>query len=149
VAPLQRRGVAIFSPAEDGAGLIAECHEIFDTATPGDRAKQIVADLISGPTHAGALRAIPSTTRLRQAYVLGSVIYLDFSAELAEEIGGGSENELLAVYAIVNSVAINVTEIDRVAILIGGRPVETLNGHVDLRRPLKPDLSLVRGSNVV
>ena len=34
-----------------------------------------------------------------------------------------------------------------VAILIGGQPVETLNGHLDLTRPLPPRRDLVRGQS--
>ena len=119
-------------------------------ATPGDRAKQIIADLISGPDNDGSLRALPPATRLRQVFVMDNgVAYLDFSAELREEMGGGSMEEILAVYAIVDSVVINIVEVDRVGILVNGRPVATLNGHLDLRRPLAPDYSLILGSMIV
>ena len=95
------------------------------------------------------MRALPPATRLRQAYVLDSgVAYLDFSADL-EGIGGGSMEEILAVYAIVNSVVVNIPEVDRVGILVNGRPVATLNGHLDLRRPLPADYSLIIGSIIV
>ncbi len=35
------------------------------------------------------------------------------------------------------------TTVQRVQILIDGREIDTLAGHVDLRRPLTADLSLV------
>jgi spore germination protein GerM len=96
------------------------------------------------------MRALPPTTRLRQVFVLeDGTAYLDFSPELRQGIGGGSEEEILAVYSIVNSVAINIPEIRRVGILINGRPVPTLNGHLDLRRPLRPDFKLILGSTIV
>jgi hypothetical protein len=53
------------------------------------------------------------------------------------------------VYAIVDSVAFGVREVHRVAILVNGRPLETMNGHLDLRRPLKPNPRLILGSIVV
>jgi spore germination protein GerM len=145
--PLRTTTVEIYFPSTNGDGLIGEFREIFNTATPGDRAKQIVSDLISGPTSNQALRAISPGTRLRQAYVLeNGVAYLDFSQELADGLGGGSMNELLTVYAIVDSVALGVQEIKRVAILINGRPIETMNGHLDLRGPLKPNARFILGS---
>jgi spore germination protein GerM len=147
--PLQRLQVVIYFPAVETDGLIGEPHEIFRTAAPGDRAKQIIADLISGPTGEGLLRALPPGTHVRQVFVLeDGTAYLDFSADLRQGIRGGSTEELLAVYAIVNSVALNVPEIRRLGILIDGRPVETLNGHVDLRRPLPPDPSWVVSGTV-
>jgi len=147
--PLPRDEVEVFYPSAAGDGLAGERHEIFSTATPGDRVKQIVADLIGGPANPGHARALPAGTRLRQAWVLEdeSVAFLDFSSELAEGVGGGSTNELLTVYSIVNSVVANVDEVERVAILINGRTVESLNGHLDLRRPLAADWSLVVGGS--
>lgn len=149
-APLPRRNVEIYFPSKADNGLIGEFHEIFNTVTPGDRAKQIIADLISGPDNDDSLRALPPATRLRQVFVMDNgVAWLDFTADLREEMGGGSMEEILAVYAIVDSVVINIVEIDRVGILINGRPVATLNGHLDLRRPLAPDYSLILGSMIV
>jgi spore germination protein GerM len=144
--PLQRIVVEIYFPSAEALGLVGEEREIFQTPAPGDRAKQVIADLLSGPANGLALRALPQGTQLRQVYVLADgTAWVDFSADLREGVGGGSAEELITVYSIVNSVALNVTEIQRVGILIEGRPVETLNGHVDLRRPLAPDLSLILG----
>jgi len=148
--PLRTATVEIYFPSALSDGLVGEFREIFDTATPGDRAKQIIADLISGPTSDDCLRAVSPSTRLRQAYVLGDgTAYLDFSSALTEGVGGGSMTELLTVYAIVDSVAFGVREVQRVAILVNGRPLETMNGHLDLRRPLKPNPRLILGSIVV
>ena len=150
VAPLKRFTVEVYFPSMVGDGLVGEYREIFQTVTPGDRAKQIVADLISGPSTSEATRALPRGTRLRQVYVMpNGVAYLDFSADLAEGIGGGSMEELLTVYSIIDSVVLNVQEIKRVWILIDGQPVESLNGHIDLRRPLRPDPSLILAPVVV
>ena len=64
--------------------------------------------------------------------------YADFSAELRGALTGGTDNELHAVYAIVNSLALNIPEISRVTILIEGEPAQALGGHLDLRRPISP-----------
>jgi spore germination protein GerM len=136
--------VLIYFPATEGDGLSGEPREIFLTKAPGDRAKQVLAELIAGPTQPTSLRALPHGTLLRQVYVLDDgTAWVDFSRDLRVGLGGGSAGELFAVYAIVNSVALNIPEIHRVGILIDGEPVETLNGHVDLRRPLPPDTSVI------
>ena len=146
VTPIRTLIVEVYFPSAEEYGLVAEAREIFATSAPGDRAKQIVADLISGPATELALRGLPRNTQLRQIYVLDNgVAYLDFSAELRDGLGGGSNEELLAVYSIVDSVVLNVPEIRRVGILINSKPVETLNGHMSLRKPLRPDISLIVG----
>lgn len=145
-APLPTQSVVIYFPGVEWNGLVGEEREIFDTGAPGDRAKQILIDLIAGPQGQRASPAVPPGTLLRQVYVLSSgIAYIDFSTDLQLAIGGGSSEELLTIYAIVDSVALNIEEIKRVGILVNGRPVETLNGHVDLRRPLPPDRSYILG----
>jgi hypothetical protein len=150
ITPLARRTVEIYFPSAIEDGLVSEFREIFDTATPGDQIKQIVADLISGPTTEEATGALPGGSRLRQAYVLNSgTAWLDFSSELTDGIRGGSMNELLTVYSIVNSVVVNVPQVQRVGILVSGRPVESLNGHIHLLNPLPPNFGLILGSITV
>ena len=144
IDPLPRRNVDIYFPSTVEDGLVAESREIFDTATAGDQVKQIVNDLLSDPTHEKARRAVPAGTRLRQVYVLDEgVAWLDFSSDLTDNLPGGSMSELLTVYAIVDSVVANVQNVRRVGILIEGHQVETLNGHLSLKQPLKPNYSMV------
>ena len=49
---------------------------------------------------------------------------------------------MTAVYSIVNTVAVNFPRIKRVRLLLGGKEVATLKGHLDLREPLVPDFDL-------
>jgi len=47
---------------------------------------------------------------------------------------------------VVNAVLANLPTVRRVQILVEGREADTLAGHVDIRRPLERDMSLVRES---
>ena len=88
---------------------------------------------------------IPEGTQLRAFYVTErGDAFVDLSLEATSRHPGGSFAELLTVYAIVHAVTANLATIQRVQILIDGRETDTLAGHVDLRRPLEQDLSLVR-----
>ena len=146
--PLAREAVSVYFPSASGDGLVAERREIFATRTPGDRIKQIINDLIDGPASSGSLRALPAGTQLRQVFVVeDGTAYLDFNAELADGMRGGSAHELYTVYAIVNSVILNVNGVRRVGLLVNGHPVDSLSGHLDLRRPLTADRSLVLGKS--
>lgn len=141
--PLSRESVRLYFPSASDLGLVEEPREILRTTTAGDRAKQILSDLLSGPSSESAVSFIPAGTRLRQVYVVDETAYADFSEELRSGLGGGSDPEILTVYSIVNSLALNVHEIERVGILVEGRPCDSLNGHIDLRRPLRPDPKLI------
>lgn len=141
---LETEPVVVYFPNDEGDRLVGETRTVFKTPQPGDRAKQIVAALLEGPQAGGPVRALPEGTQLRQLYVLDDgTAWADFSSELRDNLGGGSANEIMAVYAVVDSIALNVPGIARVGILVNGRPVETLNGHLDLRRSLPPRRDLV------
>jgi spore germination protein GerM len=138
-ASLPSKTVKVYFPSSSGESLVTEDREIFETASPVDRAKQILAELLSGPTGEGAVAAVPKGTTLKQVYVLSDgTAYANFSSELSEGIGGSSD-EILAIYSIVDSLALNVPEIRRVAILVDGKGRGTLAGHIDIRRPFRPD----------
>ena len=139
--------VLIYFPSQSSTSLVGETRRIFLTNAPGDRAKQIVADLIAGPSSSGSLPAVPEGTSLRQLYVLkDGTAYADFSGELAQGVAGSS-GELMTVYAIVDSILANVSEIHRVGILIDGKRVDTISGHLDLRRPLAIDRAWISGAS--
>ena len=46
----------------------------------------------------------------------------------------------MTVYTIVNALTVNLPAITRVQLLVDGKEVDTLVGHVDLRRPLQKNL---------
>jgi hypothetical protein len=56
-------------------------------------------------------------------------------------------NELLTIYTIVNAITENLPAVTSVQLLVDGKEVETLAGHVDLRRPLTKNLSYVQEAN--
>ena len=69
---------------------------------------------------------------------------MDLSREVSMGHPGGSLEELFTVYAIVNALTMNVPDITAVQILVEGREVDTLAGHVDLRHPLGRNLEWVQ-----
>ena len=64
----------------------------------------------------------------------------------AASIRGGSTQELLTVYTMVNTLTVNLSTIAAVQILIDGHEADTLAGHVDLRRPLRKNEALIAPS---
>ena len=93
---------------------------------------------------AALLSPTPPGTRLLALYLLerGDAI-VDLSEEVVFGHSGGSLEELFTVYAIVNALTTNLPAINAVQILINGREVDTLVGHVDLQRPLERNMQWV------
>jgi hypothetical protein len=70
--------------------------------------------------------------------------YVDLSREVASAHPGGTLNEILTVYTIVNALTANLPAVQSVQVLVDGKEVPTLAGHVDLGRPLVQNLSWVQ-----
>jgi germination protein M len=139
--------VTLYFPDDTGQLLLPETRSIVKTAEPGTLAKQVLGELAAGPQGSGGSRALPEGTVLRQVYLTPEgVAYADFGPELRAGLSGGSAAELMAVYAVVQSLTANVPGVAKVAILVDGQPVESLNGHLDLTRPLRPRPDLVKGT---
>ncbi len=134
----------LFYADADGQALVPVQREVplaEDTVTQG---RHILAAQLETPPEIH-VSVIPPGTTLRAFYVTErGDAFVDLSREVSANHPGGSFTELLTVYAIVNTVTANLPAIQRVQILIEGKEADTLAGHVDLRRPLQRDQSLVR-----
>jgi hypothetical protein len=136
----------LYYGTSDGQALAAVKREVPLGDGPRAQGRQILqSELEAAP--APYLSLIPPGTMLRAFYITErGDAFVDLSPEVSTMHPGGSTNELLTVYAIVNAVTANLSSVERVQILIGGKQADTLAGHVDLRRPFERDTSLVRGA---
>lgn len=134
----------LFFVTDDGAELQASTQEILYGATPAEQARHIIDAQLQQPPD-GRLTAIPEGTQVRAVYV-GSKgdAYVDLSPEVRTQHSGGSLNEALTVFTIVNALTSNLPGITSVQILIDGREVDSLAGHLDLRHPLSRNDGWVR-----
>ena len=106
-------------------------------------ARGAIEELIAGGVPPGCDRPLPEGVKVRGVRVDGGIATADFSDELVTGFGGGSSSEEAAVYSIVNTLT-SVPGIARVQILVSGKQVETIGGHLDVRGPLAFDGELVR-----
>jgi spore germination protein GerM len=108
------------------------------------RAQWLVAELTRGPRQ-GGLPALPPQTELRALFITpDETATVDFSAAVREHHPAGVRSELLSVYAVVNTLILNLPEVSAVRILIEGREASTLAGHVALTAPLTADMLMIR-----
>ncbi|MCI0616568.1 GerMN domain-containing protein [bacterium] len=108
-----------------------------------DQAFEVLKELVKGPS-GELIPTIPEGTLARDLFITkDGVAYADFSAALSANHTGGSLSEMNTVFSIVDTLTLNFPEIKRVQILIEDQAVDTLNGHLDLSRPLQQDLSFV------
>jgi hypothetical protein len=142
--PAEKRiNVKLYFENEDEPALTPEDREISYAADLARQTRTVVEELIKGSS-AGHLAPLPKETRVLGVFVTpGGTAYVDLSKEATTADAAGSIGERLAVYALVDSITANFPAIRRVQILVEDRAAETLSGHLDLSRPLSPDMTLV------
>lgn len=134
----------LYYGTSDGQALAAVKREVPLGEGPRAQGRQILLGQLD-PAPEPYVSLIPEGTMLRAFYITErGDAFVDLSPEVSTRHPGGSTNELLTVYAIVNAVTANLSSVERVQILIDGKQADTLAGHVDLRRPFERDTSLVR-----
>ena len=133
---------------KDGRQLISTVAEV--GAAPGlstdELAKVCVQSLAEG-RGAGLLRSpVPVGTRVLAVFVKQDLAVVNLSREFATGLRGGQEQELLAVYSVVNSLLYSIGSIASVQLLIEGETLPTLRGHIEIERPLIANTTLIRSS---
>ena len=133
----------LFYASEDGQRLVAVEQEVPLAEGPVAQARAVVEAQLTAPAPANLAGTIPQGTTLRGLYLSTlNEAFVDLDATVRDKHPGGSLNEMLTIFTIVNAVTTNLPDIQSVQILIDGREVDTLAGHVDLRRPLRKNETL-------
>lgn len=100
-----------------------------------DRVKDVVEALLKGPEEL-RYTPIPKGTQLIRIFLdQDGIVYLDLSEDVRENHPGGTWGEMMTIYSLVNTVMENFHTINGVKIMIMGKEIETLKGHIDTRYP--------------
>jgi hypothetical protein len=139
--PQRKITATLYYVSEDGLSLPGIQREILFGEPIVEPARRIVeAQLAEAP--APYVSAVPAGTSLRALFIgERGEAFVDLSGDVRAKHPGGALDELFTTYAIVNAITVNLPSITRVQILIDGKEADTLAGHVDLRHPLRQNLT--------
>ena len=133
----EKTRVTLFFLSRDDGLLRPEERDVEKPADAVSFARALMREEIAGPKDPALVGALPDHLTLRNAFVPGGGrVVVDVNVDPAWAKAAGSDEELSAVGAIVNTMLQNLAGTDRVQILVNGNMVETLAGHVDLSRAL-------------
>ena len=108
-----------------------------------DALTAVMHSLIAGPGKDSILQpTIPRGTVLRWVRLAGDVASVNLSAEFVSNHWGGSRAEEMTVYSIVNTLT-EFAYVKRVRLLVEGKPIQSIAGHIDIDEPLVRNLSIV------
>ncbi len=145
-APSQGRKIKarLFYIADDGVHLTRVERDVAYGEGVLEQAREIIAAQVA-PVIEPLVSAVPPGTTVRALFITDrGEAYVDFSREIMSGHSGGTSDELLTVYTIVNALTENLPAVTAVQLLVDGKEVETLAGHIDLRNPLAKNLERVQ-----
>jgi sporulation and spore germination protein len=133
----------LFYVSADGTRLTGVERDVVYGDGPAAQA-QLIINAQLAPAAAPLVSAVPPGTTLRALYLNAKgEAYVDLSRDIVTAHTGGSLDELLTIYTVVNVLTANLPAVTSVQVLVEGKEVDTLAGHIDLRRPLAKNLNVV------
>jgi germination protein M len=148
-AEVERKiNVKLFFQAADRPGLVIEERPVVFSTDLSRQLRGVVEELIRGSSIGLGPTLAPETKVLDVFVTARGIAYVDLSKDVANGHPGGSEAELMTVYSVVNSLSTSFPAVKRVQILVEDKPAQTLAGHVDLTKPLPPDMTLLAASEL-
>ncbi len=134
----------LFFASEDGLRLVPVEREVPLAEGAVAQARSILEAQLSAEPQPPLASTIPKGATLRGIFVSDrNEVFVDLDPAIRTAHRGGTLQELMTVYTIVNAVLTNLPDLQQVQILIGGQEADTLAGHVDLRRPLRKNEALI------
>ena len=131
----------IYFSNEDSEFLVPE-RRIINISSGDMVEKLILAELLKGPKETGHFRTIPQEAKLLSIETKDGVCFVNFSKEFVEKFSGGTTEQQLTIYSIVNSLT-ELSTIDRVQFLIEGEKREEFHDMV-LNEPMVPNKGLIK-----
>jgi spore germination protein GerM len=130
--------IRVYYPSE--GRLVMEERRVKRPGSLSAMAEETVKEFLRGPS-ALTKSDVPTGTKLLGTYS-GSdgILYVDLSDEFRRNFQGDALTEFLLLKGLYDSIISNVTGIDDVKVVIEGKELESIGGHLFALYPLKNGL---------
>lgn len=137
--PEQTMQLVVYHATKDAMYLVPETHKVPVNSQPARTAMEL---LQAGPKNSELVGVMPEGTKINKVTVKEHIAYVDFNDKLIKK-GGGSASEILLVGAIVNTLT-EFPDIQQVQILVNGKKIDTISGHMDTSEPLSRSEKIIK-----
>lgn len=136
--------VTLYFPGA-GARLFAEAREVEAAEDLEVRLTRLVEALLEGPQSPDLFPSLPAEISLGWVFVdPAGIAWVDLELGDGDILPSwGSGHEMLAVYSLVDTILLNLEDVEAVAVLRNGQQEATFAGHLDTSRPLRLNRQLI------
>ncbi len=138
--PERTMQLVVYHATKDAMYLVPETHTVPVNSHPARTAMELLQAGTKSPDLVGVM---PEGTQLKNLTVKDHIAFADFNDKLIKRSGGGSAGEILLVAAIVNTLT-QFPDIQQVQIMVNGKKIETISGHMDTSEPLSRSEKIIK-----
>lgn len=131
--------VKLYYPDEEGEKVVP----VKATVAAKEKYQAVVEALIKGTDTPHLTGIFPKGTKVNRVTVAHGLATVDFSPELVDRFVGGSTGEEMLVGSLVNTLT-EFPEITSVQIVVNGKEIETISGHLDISAPFTRQTDLLQ-----
>lgn len=103
--------------------------------------ENLLIELVKGPSNETLMPTLPLSTKVIKIQLKGDIAHVDLG-DVIGHLNVGARGEAITIFSIVNTLA-QFPEINRVQLLLDGKYIESLAGHMSILEPLEADWTLV------
>ena len=139
----EKRIAIIYFSDQQERFLMPEKRYVIKEEDTARQAEVIVKALLEGSKE-GLVNTFPAGVTLNDVDVDNSgTALVNFNENLTQLHPGGSTAEMATIYSLTNSLTENVEGLKRVKILVEGRELSSIKGHISTRKAFRPDPELI------
>jgi hypothetical protein len=110
---------------------------------PAGQAKEITQALLDG-SKTGLVNTFPHGVAIRDVKIVDKdTACVSFSKNLTKLHQGSSTSEMATIYSLTDSITQNIPAIKKVKILVEGKELSSIKGHISTRKAFSPDMELI------
>jgi hypothetical protein len=138
----QKHLVVIYFSDPQEHFLMPEKRYVYIENDSAQQAREITKALLDG-SKAGLVNTFPAGVGIRDVKVDNEgTAFINFNKNLTKLHPGGSTAEMATIYSLTNSVTENVTSIKQVKILVEGKELSSIKGHISTKKAFVPNPEL-------
>ena len=132
--------------ADPGKGVLKALPKRFPSnLNAHELGQDILGALMAGPPNSDLASTFPLDTKVIALFISEEGrAWVDIGLRDGYLKNMDTVSELLAIYSIVNSLALNIPGVKQVKLLVNGSDAKTLGGHVSLNYFYKPNMMIVK-----
>ena len=123
--------------------LMPEKRQLMKDKDSAGQVRELVKALLDGPK-TKLVHTFPQKTELQSVKIEGGQrAVVSFNKDLIRNHPGGSASEMATIYSLTNTLTANILAIKEVKLLVDGKELESIGGHIDTRRPFVPNKDIL------